>query len=147
LTSGTGEDSIGLDSIGLDSIGAERSGAAIGAKTTRSLSLPRWLSAIVVSVPVGGKQLVILNSELRFPLGISAPLVGGALGGAVFYDGGNVYTNVQFTNIFPDFTHTLGFGLRYKTPVGPVRIDIGHLLNAPPGVKSLQFFVTLGQSF
>ncbi|HEY1936561.1 MAG TPA: POTRA domain-containing protein [Candidatus Angelobacter sp.] len=100
-----------------------------------------------ISVPVGGKQLVIFNSELRFPLGISAPLVGGTLGGAVFYDAGNVYTNVKFNNLFSDITHTVGAGLRYKTPVGPVRVDIGHLLNAPPGVKSLQFFVTLGQAF
>ncbi len=100
-----------------------------------------------ISVPVGGKQLVILNSELRFPLGISMPLVGGPLGGAAFYDGGNVYTNVRLSSIFSDFSHTVGFGLRYKTPVGPVRVDIGHLLNAPPGVKSLQFFVTLGQAF
>jgi outer membrane protein assembly factor BamA len=100
-----------------------------------------------ISVPVGGKQLVILNSELRFPLGISPPLVGGTLGGAVFYDVGNVYSNVRFSNIISDLTHTVGGGLRYKTPVGPVRVDIGHLLNAPPGVKSLQVFVTLGQAF
>jgi outer membrane protein assembly factor BamA len=100
-----------------------------------------------ISVPVGGEELVIFNSELRFPLGVSMPLVGGSLGGAVFYDGGNVYTNVRFSNIFSDFTHTVGLGLRYKTPVGPVRVDVGHLLNAPPGIKSLQFFVTLGQAF
>ncbi len=100
-----------------------------------------------IPVPVGGKMLVILNSELRFPLGISAPLVGGALGGAVFYDAGNVYSNVSFKNVASDLTHTVGFGFRYKTPVGPVRIDIGHLLNAPPGIKTFQVFVTLGQAF
>lgn len=101
----------------------------------------------IISVPVGGKQLVVLNSELRFPLGISMPVVGGPLGGAVFYDGGNVYSSVRLSNVFSDFTHTVGFGFRYKTPVGPVRFDIGHLLNAPPGVKSTQFFITLGQAF
>ena len=100
-----------------------------------------------ISVPVGGNQLVILNSELRFPLGISVPFVGGALGGAAFYDAGNVYTSVNFKNVFTDITHTVGFGVRYKTPVGPVRVDIGHLLNAPPGVKTYQFFLTLGQAF
>jgi outer membrane protein insertion porin family len=102
---------------------------------------------VQISVPVGGKQLVIFNSELRFPLGISAPFVGGTLGGAAFYDAGNVYSNVTFKNVFTDLTHTVGFGLRYKTPVGPVRVDIGHLLNAPPGVKTYQFFLTLGQAF
>jgi outer membrane protein insertion porin family len=100
-----------------------------------------------IAVPVGGKQLVILNSELRFPLGISVPFVGGTLGGAAFYDAGNVYSNVSFKNVASDLTHTVGFGFRYKTPVGPVRIDIGHLLNAPPGVKTYQFFLTLGQAF
>jgi outer membrane protein insertion porin family len=100
-----------------------------------------------ISVPVGGKQLVILNSELRFPLGISAPFVGGTLGGAAFYDAGNVYSSVSFKNVASDLTHTVGFGFRYKTPVGPIRIDIGHLLNAPPGVKTYQFFLTLGQAF
>lgn len=100
-----------------------------------------------ISVPVGGKMLIVANTELRFPLGISMPIVGGPLGGAVFYDGGNVYSAVNFSNIFSDFTHTAGMGLRYKTPVGPVRVDVGHLFNAPPGVKTLQFFVTLGQAF
>jgi len=102
---------------------------------------------VKISVPVGGRQLLIFNSELRFPLGISAPLLGGNLGGAVFYDTGNVYSNVGFKNVFSDLSHTVGFGFRYKTPVGPVRIDIGHLLNPPPGVKSYQFFLTLGQAF
>ena len=41
---------------------------------------------VKIAVPVGGEQLLILNSELRFPLGISAPFVGGNLGGAAFYD-------------------------------------------------------------
>jgi len=100
-----------------------------------------------IAVPVGGKMLVIANTELRFPLGVSMPLLGGPLGGAAFYDGGNVYSNISFGNVFSDFTHTVGFGVRYKTPVGPIRVDIGHLLNPPPGVKSLQFFVTLGQAF
>jgi outer membrane protein insertion porin family len=100
-----------------------------------------------IPVPVGGQQLVIFNSELRFPMGISTPFLGGTLGGAVFYDAGNVYSSVSFKNVGSDLTHTVGFGLRYKTPVGPVRIDIGHLLNAPPGIKTLQFFVTLGQAF
>ena len=102
---------------------------------------------VKITVPVGGEQLLILNSELRFPLGISAPFVGGNLGGAVFYDLGNVYTNVTVKNVFTDLSHTVGFGLRYKTPVGPVRIDIGHLVNPPPGLKSYQVFITLGQAF
>lgn len=95
-----------------------------------------------ISVPVGGPQLVILNSELRFPSSIISKL-----GGVVFYDGGNVYSSVGFHDFFSNFSNTVGVGARYATPVGPVRIDIGHLLNAPPGVKTTQIFITLGQAF
>jgi len=91
---------------------------------------------------VGGPQLVILNSELRFPSSIISKL-----GGVVFYDGGNVYSSVGFHDFFSNFSNTVGVGARYATPVGPVRIDIGHLLNAPPGVKTTQIFITLGQAF
>jgi outer membrane protein insertion porin family len=100
-----------------------------------------------ISVPVGGRMLAVMNTELRFPLGISVPFVGGTLGGAAFYDGGNVYRAVNFNDLFSNFSHSVGGGLRYKTPIGPVRLDIGHLINAPPGIKSLQYFVTLGQAF
>lgn len=87
-------------------------------------------------------MLFILNSEARFPL----PLVS-SLGGVLFYDGGNVYSNINFSQLVSNYTNTLGFGLRYKTPVGPVRFDIGYRLTSVPGVKALQYFVTLGQAF
>jgi outer membrane protein assembly factor BamA len=95
-----------------------------------------------VTVPVGGNQLVILNSELRFPLGIIKPL-----GGVFFYDGGNVNSAINWNNFVSNYTNTVGFGLRYATPIGPVRIDIGHNLNPVPGINPTQYFITLGQSF
>lgn len=96
----------------------------------------------LISVPVGGKQLVILNSELRFPLKVMSKLTG-----AVFYDGGNVFRSVGLGSFGAQYTNTVGGGIRYSTPVGPIRVDIGHLLNTVPGVKSTQFFLTLGQAF
>ncbi|MCU1239780.1 MAG: outer membrane protein [Candidatus Acidoferrum typicum] len=96
----------------------------------------------LISVPVGGRMLAIVNSEGRFPI----PLKSG-LGGVVFYDGGNVYSAVNFRQLHNSYTNSIGFGIRYRTPVGPVRIDIGHNLNSPPGVKATQYFVTLGQAF
>ena len=61
-----------------------------------------------------------------------------------FYDGGNVFTAIGFHG---QYTNTVGGGLRYATPVGPIRIDIGHNLNVPGGISPTQFFITLGQAF
>jgi outer membrane protein insertion porin family len=95
-----------------------------------------------VTVPVGGKQLFILNSELRFPLHINK-----ALGGVVFYDGGNVYSAINLPNFINNYTNTVGVGLRYATPIGPVRIDFGHNLNPVPGINPNQYYITIGQAF
>jgi len=99
-------------------------------------------TCINLQVPVGGNQLFVLNSELRFPLGIKQ-----GLGGAVFYDGGNVYRAINLSDFVNNYSNTVGVGLRYATPVGPIRIDIGQNLNPIPGVKRTQFFITLGQAF
>ena len=95
-----------------------------------------------VTVPVGGRQLFILNSELRFPLKIMK-----ALGGVVFYDGGNVYSAINFNNFLNNYTNTVGIGLRYATPIGPIRIDLGHNLNPVPGINPTQYYITVGQAF
>ena len=94
-----------------------------------------------IQVPEGGRELFIVNSEFRIPLPIKK-----GLGLVAFYDGGNVFEHLGFRD-FGSYSNTVGVGFRYKTPVGPVRIDFGHNLNAPPGIKSTQFFITLGQAF
>jgi outer membrane protein assembly factor BamA len=100
-----------------------------------------------INVPVGGAQLVILNSELRYPIPVTLPLIGNGLGGVVFYDGGNVYTSVGVQNLLSDYTNTVGIGLRYATPIGPIRLDVGHRLTNIPGVSATQIFITVGQAF
>lgn len=95
-----------------------------------------------ITVPVGGRQLFILNSEVRFPLHINK-----SLGGVVFYDGGNVYRAINFRSFVNDYTNTIGVGLRYATPIGPVRFDIGRNLNPVPGINPLQYYITIGQAF
>jgi outer membrane protein insertion porin family len=99
-------------------------------------------TCVNLQVPVGGNQLFIFNSEFRFPLGIKE-----GLGAAVFYDGGNVYGPIGVSQFIRDYTNTVGVGLRYNTPVGPVRFDIGRNLNPVTGVKATQFYITLGQAF
>jgi outer membrane protein insertion porin family len=86
--------------------------------------------------PIGGLAILIFNQELRFPMRL--PFIGNRLGGTLFYDGGNVYSDVDHINLAwksasPNelnyFSHTIGFGVRYATPIGPVRVDFGYLLN------------------
>jgi outer membrane protein insertion porin family len=100
-----------------------------------------------ITVPVGGDQLFIVNSEFRIPINYDLPLLHKNLGIVPFYDGGNVYRKIGFHNFGADYTNSVGIGLRYKTPVGPIRIDLGHNLSPPPGVKATQFFITIGQAF
>ncbi len=95
-----------------------------------------------ITAPAGGHELFIFNSEGRFPL----PIYKG-LGGVLFYDGGNVYKTIGFSHFLSDYSNTVGVGVRYQTPVGPIRIDVGHNLNPVPGLHATQLFITLGQSF
>jgi outer membrane translocation and assembly module TamA len=79
-------------------------------------------------------------------LRIPVPLKKG-LGVVAFYDGGNVFRTVGFGDVGGNYSNTIGLGLRYATPVGPVRIDVGHNLNPIAGISSTQLFITLGQAF
>lgn len=94
----------------------------------------------VTGFPVGGLAMVIFNQEARFPLRL--PRVGSKLGGAIFYDAGNVFSSVgtitlhsapsitsQTTGQLSYLSHTVGFGFRYNTPVGPVRVDLAYQIN------------------
>jgi outer membrane protein assembly factor BamA len=104
--------------------------------------LQNQTGCVNVTVPIGGRGLFIVNSELRFPLKIMK-----ALGGVVFYDGGNVYSALSLPNFTGNYTNTVGIGLRYSTPIGPIRIDVGHNLNPVPGINPTQYYITLGQAF
>jgi outer membrane protein assembly factor BamA len=104
--------------------------------------LAQQTGCVNITVPVGGRELFILNSEVRFPLHMNK-----ALGGVVFYDGGNVYSAISLPNFVNNYSNTVGLGLRYATPIGPVRIDVGRNLNPVPGISATQYYITLGQSF
>jgi outer membrane protein insertion porin family len=94
----------------------------------------------VTGRPIGGNGLVVINHELRFP-------IYGAFGGTVFSDIGNVYRRVK--DISPRLTTvSLGIGFRIKTPIGPVRFDIGTLvLNKPQGAPRVKGHFSFGQTF
>jgi outer membrane protein insertion porin family len=104
--------------------------------------LQNQTGCVNVTVPVGGNELFILNSEIRFPLKIFKPL-----GGVLFYDGGNVYSAINWPNFVTNYTNTIGVGLRWATPIGPIRIDLGHNVNPVRGIDPTQYYITLGQAF
>jgi outer membrane protein assembly complex protein YaeT len=93
-------------------------------------------------MPVGGKALLIVNFELRFPLFSSLP----NLSGAVFYDKGNIfYRRSDFR--LGQLEDALGLGIRYRTPLGPIRLDFGWNLNPPQGRAQPLVFITIGNIF
>jgi len=97
--------------------------------------------------PLGGTALLFNQSELRFPL------IGENIMGVLYHDMGNIYSSLDKVSFrvkqreaqgnqedFDYMVHAVGFGLRYRTPVGPVRIDLGFSLNPPSffGFKGTQ---------
>jgi outer membrane protein insertion porin family len=92
--------------------------------------------------PVGGKLLALMNFELTVPFLINLP----NLSWLLLYDVGNVFSSrsdFKLSNI----EHALGFGLRYLTPLGPLRLEVGLNLNAPGGVRKVIPFISVGNMF
>ncbi|MBA3443053.1 MAG: BamA/TamA family outer membrane protein [Pyrinomonadaceae bacterium] len=90
------------------------------------------------AVPIGGNALAVVNLEARIPLTRNFQIV-------PFYDGGNVFRRVSdifkrgdemaadpdLRNLRARWSNTVGLGIRLKTPLGPLGIDYGFLLNPP----------------
>lgn len=118
----------------LDSAGPQRQVAVCNPGSTTDCSK--------IQVPTGGQELLLINSEFRIPLPIKKNL-----GMAVFYDGGNVFPRVGFHDFTSLYSNNVGLGLRYETPVGPIRLDLGRNLNPVPGIQATQYFISIGQAF
>jgi outer membrane protein insertion porin family len=96
--------------------------------------VPGGPSSEPTGFPLGGNALFINNVELRFPF------IGQNIQGVLFHDMGNVYSSLSdlsfrfHQNNRQDFNymvHAVGFGIRYRTPVGPVRADFAYSINPP----------------
>jgi outer membrane protein insertion porin family len=93
--------------------------------------------------PRGGNGLLILNAELRIP-------VWKDFGAALFTDGGNVFERV--TDFDPaELRGSVGFGVRYRSPIGPVRVDLGFKMDrrliAGELEKRTALHFSIGQAF
>ena len=144
---------------------------------------------LTTGYPVGGNAVFVNTLELRLPAPV-LPVVGDSLSFVLFHDMGNNFLHLG--DVFPSFknfhqpnentcrqvtgfttigtcnfnywSHAIGLGARYHTPVGPVRLDLSYNLN--PTVypiiddysqslpnhqvgqaSHIQFFFSIGQSF
>jgi outer membrane translocation and assembly module TamA len=114
-------------------------------------SLRGWgryeVSPLDAGRPIGGHTMVESSAEFRIP-------VWGNLTGVLFADAGNVWNNAWDFNL-GDLRYDAGPGLRYLTPVGPIRVDLGYQLNPIPGLiingkpeaRQFRFHFSIGQAF
>ena len=97
--------------------------------------------------PLGGKTFANFSAEVRVPIWKN-------LSGVLFADAGNVWTDPWDFNV-NDLRYDIGPGLRYNTPIGPIRVDFGYQLNPIPGLlvdgkpetRHYRFHFSIGQAF
>lgn len=98
-------------------------------------------------LPIGGASFANGSMELRAPVWRN-------LGAVFFLDAGNAWTDPWDFNL-GDLRYDIGPGLRYKTPIGQLRVDLGYQLNPIPGLqingepeaRRFRFHFSIGQAF
>lgn len=117
-----------------------------GDSTVRGFALDRLGSEATLNAdgfPTGGNALVVLNAELRTPHVKGVGLVG-------FVDTGNVFLRVRDLQV-SDLRTTAGIGFRYRSPLGPLRLDIGFKLDRRDFTNGSErravYHLSLGQAF
>jgi outer membrane protein insertion porin family len=107
-------------------------------------------NAPLIDFPVGGNKELITNWEIEFPLFESA-----GVKGVVFYDAGNVFSENE--NLFQSsqrggnlpfgLFHSVGAGIRWFSPLGPLRFETGFPLTRRSTDDSYLFEFTIGNFF
>lgn len=98
-------------------------------------------------LPIGGHSMLEMSAEVR------APLLG-KINGVLFVDAGSVATQPWHVAA-KEMRYDVGPGLRYVTPIGPIRVDLGYQLNPLPGLlidgqpesRRWRIHFSLGQAF
>ena len=91
---------------------------------------------------IGGTKMIQYNLEYHFPVLPSSGLIG-----LVFFDMGNVFANDQSYDPF-DLRYSAGYGIRWFSPIGPIRIECGYILDPKDGESSSgRWEFGMGQTF
>lgn len=105
------------------------------------LRIPVTPSGNVVDFVYGGDKLLLFIQELELPIYDKA-----GVRAVAFFDAGNAFAenqNYSVTNLRLDY----GFGLRWNSPMGPLRFEWGIPINRLPGEDSVVFNFTIGNYF
>lgn len=110
-----------------------------GGNSVRGFGYQRIGPLNAANNPIGGKSAIELGLEARFRFTKT-------WGGVVFIEGGNA-----FRDLTPDFGDPfrwgVGVGVRYKSPVGLLRLDLATPLNPRTGDSFIQLYISIGQAF
>ena len=90
---------------------------------------------------IGGNKELIFNVELEIPI-----LTQVGIRGVVFFDAGNAFDDDELMNLV-DLRTSVGFGVRWWSPVGPLRFEWGIPLAPKPNEEPIVFEFTIGNSF
>jgi outer membrane protein insertion porin family len=111
-----------------------------GTQTVRGYKQDSLSAYELLGSPIGGSKLLVFNQEVRFPLFW-------LLSGVAFADAGNTFTDGDGIAL-GDLAVGLGFGLRIRTPLAPIRIDLGFpKWGNPTGSTSARWHFSIGQVF
>lgn len=126
----------------VDNLPASERFFAGGETTIRGFALDRVGEPATINAngfPEGGNAVTILNAELRVP-------VWNRLGAVFFVDGGNVFERVANFDL-GELRGSAGFGLRFRSPVGPIRLDLGFKLDPRDGERRRGIHLGIGHAF
>ena len=90
---------------------------------------------------IGGEKMMVYNVEFRFPLVKEQGVVG-----VLFFDAGNVFTKDE-DYTFDGIRRGAGVGIRWYSPIGPLRLEWGKILDRKPGEPSDNWEFTIGTPF
>jgi len=95
------------------------------------------------NTPIGGEGTMLGNAEVTFPLYEKI------IKGAVFFDCGNVWRYVEdYFTLKDGFKMGTGVGVRVKTPLGPIKLDLGYpLSDNHDDKKSVEWYFSMSRDF